>query len=320
VTTDSNTNAAEKPMSIRECLDAVHKAGGDAWDKVADPDGFIRWMRGSDDPKDVAAAEQAMQSMPAKSPASAPEQAQPEPLDGSTYVIPDCARTELLRRIVSNEHTNGQLGRWVRDNASMLLAALSPRPSGVREQPAEQFEKGNCVPVQPHLFWWTCRMCGTATAGEGPPTSHVCSNPNGKPYQQAEQGDGRLWDALRRMRSEGWTVAVHNDYRQNGQPMTFWLFTNEANGTFVKGEGPTDLAAVADALAALAQPPRQSEDGGIAELLKLIDTPLEFHGEQPTDEQLKWYRLGLNAMRCRVRAHFGMGTPAPTAKGEEGGT
>jgi hypothetical protein len=75
VTTDSNTNAAEKPMSIRECLDAVHKAGGDAWDKVADPDGFIRWMRGSDDPKDVAAAEQAMQSMPAQSPASAPEQA-----------------------------------------------------------------------------------------------------------------------------------------------------------------------------------------------------------------------------------------------------
>jgi hypothetical protein len=75
VTTDSNTNAAEKSMSIRECLDAVHKAGGNAWDKVADPDGFIRWMRGSDDPKDVAAADQAMQSMPVQSPASAPEQA-----------------------------------------------------------------------------------------------------------------------------------------------------------------------------------------------------------------------------------------------------
>jgi hypothetical protein len=56
--------------------------------------------------------------------------------------------------------------------------------------------------------------------------------------------------ALSEMRAKGWTVAVHNDYRLNGQPMTFWLFTHEASERFVKGEGPTDWAAVKQALSA----------------------------------------------------------------------
>jgi hypothetical protein len=56
--------------------------------------------------------------------------------------------------------------------------------------------------------------------------------------------------ALSEMRAKGWTVAVHNDYRLDGQPMTFWLFTHEASERFVKGEGPTDWAAVKQALAA----------------------------------------------------------------------
>jgi hypothetical protein len=137
VTTDSNTNAArEKPMSIRECLDAVHKAGGHAWDKVADPDGFIRWMRGSDDPKDVAAAEQAMQSMPAQSPASAPEQASV----GAAY--------KALKQSYAKDGTGRppEYGResirkaWEKMDA--VVAALSPGPSDVREQQAEQGDGG----------------------------------------------------------------------------------------------------------------------------------------------------------------------------------
>lgn len=32
-------------------------------------------------------------------------------------------------------------------------------------------------------------------------------------------------DIVERLRSEGWSVAVHNDYRLNGEPHTFWLFT-----------------------------------------------------------------------------------------------
>jgi hypothetical protein len=50
---------------------------------------------------------------------------------------------------------------------------------------------------------------------------------------------------LARLRSAGWTVAVHNDYRLNGKPFTFWLFTHEKSGRFAKGEGATDDEALA---------------------------------------------------------------------------
>ena len=45
------------------------------------------------------------------------------------------------------------------------------------------------------------------------------------------------------IRAAGWSVAVHNDYRQNGLDYTFWLFTNRS-GRFVKGEGRTDTEAL----------------------------------------------------------------------------
>jgi hypothetical protein len=53
-------------------------------------------------------------------------------------------------------------------------------------------------------------------------------------------------DALEKLadlRSAGWSVAVHNDYRLNGAAMTFWLLTHPA-GLWVKGEGATDAAAL----------------------------------------------------------------------------
>lgn len=63
------------------------------------------------------------------------------------------------------------------------------------------------------------------------------------------------------IREAGWVVAVHNDYRINGEPYTFWLFTKPltstdnvssalpeilrtSEGTFVKGEGKTDKEAL----------------------------------------------------------------------------
>ena len=57
-----------------------------------------------------------------------------------------------------------------------------------------------------------------------------------------------LEEALARLRSAGWMVAVHNDYRQDGKLMTFWLFTRaDETGKMVavKGEGPTDDEALA---------------------------------------------------------------------------
>lgn len=53
---------------------------------------------------------------------------------------------------------------------------------------------------------------------------------------------------LKELRTYGWTVAVHNDYRLKGELRTFWLFTHQASGTFLKGEGSTDEWAVKDIL------------------------------------------------------------------------
>ena len=55
------------------------------------------------------------------------------------------------------------------------------------------------------------------------------------------------------IRKQGWAVAVHNDYRMNGEPHTFWLFTKE--GRAVKGEGRTDADALNAVRAALGAVP-----------------------------------------------------------------
>lgn len=52
---------------------------------------------------------------------------------------------------------------------------------------------------------------------------------------------------LARLRSLGWSVAVHNDYKINGLPMTFWLFTHPS-GRWVKGEATSDQEAVNECL------------------------------------------------------------------------
>lgn len=44
------------------------------------------------------------------------------------------------------------------------------------------------------------------------------------------------------IRAQGWMVAVHNDYRQDGELYTFWLFTKGDRA--VKGEGKTDAEAL----------------------------------------------------------------------------
>ena len=44
------------------------------------------------------------------------------------------------------------------------------------------------------------------------------------------------------IRATGWSVAIHNDYRLNGEDYTFWLFTKD--GKAIKGEGRTDKEAL----------------------------------------------------------------------------
>lgn len=54
---------------------------------------------------------------------------------------------------------------------------------------------------------------------------------------------------LTKLRDAGWSVAIHNDYWQNGVRYTFWLFTNKDTGRYVKGEAHTDFEALTRALA-----------------------------------------------------------------------
>lgn len=69
-------------------------------------------------------------------------------------------------------------------------------------------------------------------------------NPPSSPTQPAPGGD------VVELRAQGWTVAVHNDYRLNGEAHTFWLFTNGSR--CAKGEGKTDAEALAKVRAAIA--------------------------------------------------------------------
>lgn len=49
---------------------------------------------------------------------------------------------------------------------------------------------------------------------------------------------------LDELRARGWSVAIHNDYRQGQTACTFWLLTHP-NGRWVKSESDTDEAALA---------------------------------------------------------------------------
>lgn len=70
---------------------------------------------------------------------------------------------------------------------------------------------------------------------------------------------------LNELRAQGWTVAVHNDYRLGGEPHTFWLLTHPS-GRWIKGEGRTDDEALAQCLALLPPPLEEDAGRGVEEL------------------------------------------------------
>ncbi len=61
------------------------------------------------------------------------------------------------------------------------------------------------------------------------------------------------------IREQGWAVAVHNDYRLNGEAHTFWLFTKGDRA--IKGEGRTDADALNAVRRAIAASAPAQEDG-----------------------------------------------------------
>ena len=57
----------------------------------------------------------------------------------------------------------------------------------------------------------------------------------------------RVEEILVALRTAGWVVAIHNDYRLSGELMTFWLFTR-GDRRWIKGEGMDDEQALEAAL------------------------------------------------------------------------
>jgi hypothetical protein len=64
--------------------------------------------------------------------------------------------------------------------------------------------------------------------------------------QQVPTPPACLEETLEKIRGLGWTVAVHHDFRQNGELHTYWLFTKRYWS--VKGEAHTDRNALTKVL------------------------------------------------------------------------
>lgn len=64
------------------------------------------------------------------------------------------------------------------------------------------------------------------------------------------------------MRRDGWMIAVHNDYRLNGVPHTFYLFTHPC-GVWAKGEGTSDVEAICEASAQAEARKKQAKAAGL---------------------------------------------------------
>lgn len=64
------------------------------------------------------------------------------------------------------------------------------------------------------------------------------------------------------LREAGWVVAVHNDYRLNGESHTFWLFTKQ--GRAIKGEGRSDREALNNCRRAAAKAELEMQQAALA--------------------------------------------------------
>jgi hypothetical protein len=85
---------------------------------------------------------------------------------------------------------------------------------------------------------------------------------------EVERPEAKPTDKLAWFREAGWSVAVHNDYRQNGEARTFWLFTHPS-GVWAKGEGRCDEEAVNEAYAALRPAPTEEQVERAARIIDL---------------------------------------------------
>jgi hypothetical protein len=80
----------------------------------------------------------------------------------------------------------------------------------------------------------------------------------------AVESNGAM-DLLNELRQMGLAVAVHNDYRLNGEAHTFWLMT-ATSGMSYKGEGKTDHEALTRLAQSMAAPQGKQSAGAVEEV------------------------------------------------------
>ena len=106
-------------------------------------------------------------------------------------------------------------------------------------QIAQEARKGLAALEEEESFWDACgypRNRDVLTISE---QASSIIRERDEAIARAERAEGSLPEDIR---NKGWAVAVHNDYRLNGEKHTFWLFTK---GDFaIKGEGLTDAEAL----------------------------------------------------------------------------
>lgn len=86
----------------------------------------------------------------------------------------------------------------------------------------------------------------------------ACSACNPIPAVQSAVAVSDAMTLLAELRALGLSVAIHNDYRLNGEDHTFWLLVR-ADGMSYKGEGKTDHEALTRVAMAVAHQPEQKQ-------------------------------------------------------------
>lgn len=96
-------------------------------------------------------------------------------------------------------------------------------------------------------FWLFTRRGGTSLKGEGAGDAQALREAlSGCGLAQAAAAPATECESvLDGLRSDGWQVAIHNDFRIAGRPRTFWRMVNPETGRYVDGEGADDAEALA---------------------------------------------------------------------------
>jgi hypothetical protein len=122
------------------------------------------------------------------------------------------------RQVLAAIQLSRELG--FRDGRSSVGQAEAPRPSAPTERAIEVLADGSIKDLGPAPELKTVIRDATGEAESRPSAEEVLAG----------------------FRADGWMVAVHNDYRVNGEAFTFWLLTK--GDRCAKGEGRTDLEAL----------------------------------------------------------------------------